>query len=57
MRFRVCSPFSSVVNGWSINLRPGGTLRWKVEDRRLGREGRVMWKFNTSKVVASAYVN
>jgi hypothetical protein len=26
------------------NLRPGGALRWKAEDRRLGRSGSVMWK-------------
>jgi hypothetical protein len=34
------------------NLRPGRALRWKVEERRLGRTGSVMWKAGTSKVVA-----
>jgi hypothetical protein len=37
-------------------MRPGGALRWKVEDRQLGRLESVMWKVNTSKVVAPAYV-
>jgi hypothetical protein len=34
------------------NLRPGGTLRWKVEDRQLERSGCVMWQVGTSKDVA-----
>jgi hypothetical protein len=34
------------------NLRPGGALRWKAEGCRLGRSGNVMWKADTSKVVA-----
>jgi hypothetical protein len=34
------------------NLRPGGALRWKAEGCRLGRSGSVMWKADTSKVVA-----
>jgi hypothetical protein len=34
------------------NLRPGGTLRWKAEDCRLEMSDSVMWKVNTSKVVA-----
>jgi hypothetical protein len=34
------------------NLRLGGALRWKVENRRLGRLGSVMYKAGTSKVVA-----
>jgi hypothetical protein len=38
------------------NLRPDGALRWKTEDRWLGRSGSVMWKVGTSKVVASACV-
>jgi hypothetical protein len=38
------------------NLRLDGALRWKVEDRRLGRLGSVMWKADTSKVVAPAYI-
>jgi hypothetical protein len=44
-------------NGWMINLRPGRALRWKAEDRRLGRAGNVMWQAGTSKVVAPAYVS
>jgi hypothetical protein len=42
MRFRVCSLFGSVDNGWLINLRLGGALRWKAEDRQLGRAESVM---------------
>jgi hypothetical protein len=38
------------------NLKPDGALRWKAEDRRLGRLGSVMWKACTSKVVAPACV-
>jgi hypothetical protein len=30
-------------------LRPGKAFRWKVEDRRLGRSGSVMWQVGTSK--------
>jgi hypothetical protein len=44
--------FTLVGNGWMVNLRPGGALRWKVEDHWLGRVGRVLWKVSTSKVVA-----
>jgi hypothetical protein len=36
------------------NLRPDGTLRWKVKDRWLKRSGSVMWKADTSKVVATS---
>jgi hypothetical protein len=32
-------------------LRPDGALRWKTEDRLLGRSGSVMRKVGTSKVV------
>jgi hypothetical protein len=39
-----------------VNLRLGGALRWKAEDRRLGRVGSVMWKAGTSKVVTPARV-
>jgi hypothetical protein len=39
------------------NLRPGEALRWKEEDRQLGRSGSVMWKVGTSKVVALACVS
>jgi hypothetical protein len=38
------------------NLRPGGALRWKVEDCRLGWSGSVMWQDGTSKVVCLACV-
>jgi hypothetical protein len=38
------------------NLRPGGALRWKVEDHRLGRSESVMWKAGTSEIVALACV-
>jgi hypothetical protein len=40
-----------------VNLRPGGALRWKAEDCRLGRSGSVMWKVGTSKIVASTCVS
>jgi hypothetical protein len=36
-----------------FNLRPGGALRWKVEDHWLGRSGILMWQASTSKVVAT----
>jgi hypothetical protein len=52
MRFRVCSLFSSICNCWIVNLRPGGALRWKSENRWLGRAGSVMWQADASKVVA-----
>jgi hypothetical protein len=39
------------------NLRSGGALRLKEKDHRLGRLGSVMWKADTSKVVAPAYVD
>jgi hypothetical protein len=39
------------------NLRLGRALRWKVEDRRLGRSGSVMWQASTSKTVAPTYVD
>jgi hypothetical protein len=55
-RFSGCSLFGSVGNDWMDNLRPGGALRWKVEDRRLGMSGSVMWQADTSKVVAPACV-
>jgi hypothetical protein len=38
------------------NLRLDGALRWKAEDRQLGRSRRVMWKARTSEVVAPACV-
>jgi hypothetical protein len=38
------------------NLRPGGTLRWKVENHRLGRLGSEKWKAGTSKVTTLACV-
>jgi hypothetical protein len=42
MRFMVYSLFSSVGNGWMVNLRLGGALRWKVENHRLGKVGSVI---------------
>jgi hypothetical protein len=39
-----------------LNWRPGGALRWKGEDRRLGRSGSGVWKAGTYKVVAPACV-
>jgi hypothetical protein len=48
----VCSLSRSFGNDWMDNLRPGGALRWKVEDRQLGRSGSVLWQVSTSKVVA-----
>jgi hypothetical protein len=42
---------------WRLdNLRPGGALRRKVEDHRLGRLGSEMWNAGTSKIVALACV-
>jgi hypothetical protein len=38
------------------NLRPDEALRWKSEDRRLGRLGSVMWKAGTSKIVTPTCV-
>jgi hypothetical protein len=56
VRFRGCSLFSLVGNGWMVNLKSGGALRWKAEDRRLEKAGRAMWQASTSKVVAPASV-
>jgi hypothetical protein len=56
VRFSVCSIPSSIGNCWIDNLRPGGALRWKAEDRRLERSGNVMWQADISKVVAPACV-
>jgi hypothetical protein len=39
-----------------INLRPDGALRWKAEDRQLGRSVSVMWKASTSKFVTPVCV-
>jgi hypothetical protein len=39
------------------NLRPGGALKWKVQNCRLGWLGSVMWQADTSKVVAPARVS
>jgi hypothetical protein len=57
VRFRVCSLPSSICNCWMDNLRPDGALRWKAEDRRLGRAGSVIWQADTSKIVAPTCVN
>jgi hypothetical protein len=43
VRFRVCSSLVQFVIVVKVNLRPGRAFRWKVEDRRLGRSGSVMW--------------
>jgi hypothetical protein len=56
MRYRVCFLFRSIGNCGMDNLRPGGALRWKVEDHQLGRSGSVMWQARTSKVVSPACV-
>jgi hypothetical protein len=56
-RFRVCSLLFLVGNCWMVNLRSGGAIRWKTEDRRLGRVGRVLWKADTSNVIDPAYVS
>jgi hypothetical protein len=40
-----------------VNLRPDEAIRWKAEDRRLGRFGSVMWKAGTSKVIALIYIS
>jgi hypothetical protein len=42
MRFRVCSSLVQFVIVVKVNLRPGGALRWKVEDCQLGRSGSVI---------------
>jgi hypothetical protein len=39
------------------NLTPDHALRWKAEDRRLGRSGIVMRKAGKSNVVAPIYVS
>jgi hypothetical protein len=39
-----------------VNLRLDGVLRWKVEDRQLGRSGSVMWQADTSKMVSPTCV-
>jgi hypothetical protein len=38
------------------NLSPGGALRWKAEDHRLGRSLSGRWITVTSKVVAPTSV-
>jgi hypothetical protein len=57
MRFRVCSLSRSIGNCRMVNLRPGGILRCKVEDRQLGRPGSVMWQASTSKFVTPTCVD
>jgi hypothetical protein len=39
-----------------FDLRLEGVLRWKTEDRQLGRSESVMWKAGTSKVVSPIFV-
>jgi hypothetical protein len=48
--------FSSTGNSWVFNLRLGGTIRWKAEERWLGRSGSVLWQAVTSKIVVLACV-
>jgi hypothetical protein len=43
---------SSLVDRIWLNLRLGGALRWKGEDRRLGRSVSDVWKADTFKIVA-----
>jgi hypothetical protein len=57
MRFRICSLFSLVDNGWMVNLRPDRALRWEAEGHQLGRPGRVLGQADTSKVVTPACVS
>jgi hypothetical protein len=49
---RCCTSLSLELMFRLDNLRSGGALRCKAEDRRLGRSGSVMWKASTSKIVA-----
>jgi hypothetical protein len=32
------------------NLRPGGGIRWKAEDRQLGRSESAMWKATPARL-------
>jgi hypothetical protein len=50
----ICSLKLEPWNHWWnwFNWRPGGALRWKLDDHQLGRSGSVIWKVGTSKVVA-----
>jgi hypothetical protein len=41
---------------FGIIWRPGGGLRWKGEDHRLGRSGSVVWKTGTFKAISPACV-
>jgi hypothetical protein len=43
---------SDLVNRFSIHWRPGRALRWKGEDRQLGRSESGVWKVGTFKTVA-----
>jgi hypothetical protein len=56
MRLGFDLPLVQLVMLIFVNLRPGGALRWKMEDHCLGRSGSVMWQVSTSKVVAPACV-
>jgi hypothetical protein len=57
VRFRLCPPYSSIGNEWMDNLRPGGVLKWKVEDCQLERLGSLIWKVGTTKIVSPACVS
>jgi hypothetical protein len=41
---------------WKTGFTLDGALRWKVDDCQLERSGSVMWKANTSKIVAPVCV-
>jgi hypothetical protein len=41
---------------FGINWRLGGGLRWKGEDRRLGRSGSGVWKTGTFKAISPTCV-
>jgi hypothetical protein len=47
---------SNLVDRFWINWRPDGALRWKRNDRRLGRSESGVWKVGTIKAISSAYV-
>jgi hypothetical protein len=48
---------SDLVDRFWINWRPGRALRWKGEDRLLGRSKSGVWEAGTFKVVAPDCVN
>jgi hypothetical protein len=48
---------SGLVDRFWINWRLDGALRWKGEDRQLGRSGSGVWKASIFKAVASTCVD